>query len=384
MIYLDNAATSYPKPDCVVQAINRCFKERGANPGRGSHQMALAAGREIFEAREALASLIGVSDSTNIVFTMNCTEALNLALKGLLKGGDHAITTSVEHNSVARPLKSLESAGVFTTKIACGRDGALPPAKVEEAIKPETKLIAVTGASNVTGSLMPIGELSEIARRQGLLLLVDGAQIAGHRPIDVEGLGIHLFAFPGHKGLLGPQGTGGLYIHPGLELAELLQGGTGANSRGADQPKERPERYESGTPNTPGIAGLGAAASFLAEVGLDEVEARERDLTQRLLVGLARMEGVILYGPAVGEERAAVVSFNIEGVDADQVAFILDQTFGIASRSGLHCSPDAHATMGTLEMGAVRLSPGFHNEAVEIDRTLEAIEAIVKEYSPVR
>lgn len=376
MIYLDNAATSYPKPECVLEAVERCFREKGANPGRGSHQMALAAGREIFKAREAIASLIGVSSSENIVFTANCTEALNLALKGLLRPGDHVVTTSVEHNSVSRPLKKLEEIGVSTTKAACGADGSISVEAIEASIRPATKLLAVTAASNVIGTLAPLKELSELARARGLIFLVDGAQLVGHRPLNVEELGIHLLAFPGHKGLFGPQGTGGLYIHPDVELEELVQGGTGSNSKDKEQPRERPDRYESGTPNTPGIAGLGAAVEFLAEVGVEAIEEKERALTQRLLSGLSEIDGVTVYGPPEGQDRAPVVLFNVDGVDADRVAFILDRNFGIASRPGLHCSPDAHETLGTLETGAVRLSPGFFNEPEEIDRAVEAVAAI--------
>ena len=376
MIYLDNAATSYPKPECVLEAVERCFREKGANPGRGSHQMALAAGREIFKAREAIASLIGISSSENIVFTANCTEALNLALKGLLRPGDHVVTTSVEHNSVSRPLKKLEEIGVSTTKAACGADGSISIEAIEASIRPATKLLAVTAASNVIGTLAPLKELSELARARGLIFLVDGAQLVGHRPLNVEELGIHLLAFPGHKGLFGPQGTGGLYIHPDVELEELVQGGTGSNSKDKEQPRERPDRYESGTPNTPGIAGLGAAVEFLAEVGVEAIEEKERALTQRLLSGLSEIDGVTVYGPPEGQDRAPVVLFNVDGVDADRVAFILDRNFGIASRPGLHCSPDAHETLGTLETGAVRLSPGFFNEPEEIDRAVEAVAAI--------
>ncbi len=376
MIYLDNAATSYPKPECVLEAVEKCFREKGANPGRGSHRMALAAGREIFEAREAIASLLGVSSSENIVFTANCTEALNLALKGLLRPGDHVVTTGVEHNSVSRPLKKLEEIGVSTTKARCEADGSISVEAIEAAIGPATKLLAVTAASNVVGTLAPLEELSELARARGLIFMVDGAQLVGHRPLNVKALGIHLLAFPGHKGLLGPQGTGGLYIHPDVELEELVQGGTGSNSRVKEQPAERPDRYESGTPNTPGIAGLRAAVEFLSEIGIEVVEEKERALTQRLLSGLSAIDGVTLYGPPAGRDRAPVVLFNVDGVDADRVSFILDRSFGIASRPGLHCSPDAHETLGTLETGAVRLSPGFFNEPEEIDRAVEAIAAI--------
>ncbi|MCL4498757.1 MAG: aminotransferase class V-fold PLP-dependent enzyme [Chloroflexi bacterium] len=380
MVYLDNAATSFPKPDCVIEAVELCIREKGANPGRGSHHLALAASRAIFGAREALASLFGVSDSTSFAFTYNCTEALNLALKGILKPGDHAITTSAEHNSVTRPLNALEALGVSVSKIQCGADGTLVLADVDAAVTPATRLLAVTGASNVIGTLMPVEELAAICKKHGILFLVDGAQLAGHRPMDLAESGVDLFAFPGHKGLLGPQGTGALYIRPGLELDELLQGGTGANSKAIEQPRERPDRYESGTPNTPGIAGLGAAVELLMKVGLEEIEAKENALTRRLLEGLSEIKGLALYGPPPEVKRSPVVSFNVEGLDADQVAFFLDQSFDVASRSGLHCSPDAHITIGTIDKGAVRLSPGFTNEASDIDEALSAVQAIVKEY----
>jgi cysteine desulfurase/selenocysteine lyase len=379
MIYLDNAATSFPKPPCVIDAIVDCLKNKGANPGRGAHQAALAASRIIFEAREALADLLNVDDSSNIIFTLNATDSLNLGIKGLLQAGDHAITTSMEHNSVSRPLNMLERTGVSVTKIECDRQGHLDLAELQKAVNPRTRLIVSTHASNVAGTLMPLADIAAIASNRQVTFMVDAAQTAGSFPLDVQRLGIDILACSGHKSLMGPQGTGVLYISPEIELMEIRQGGTGGDSENPLQPTIRPERYESGTPNTPGIAGLGAAARFIRETGIDRIRDKEQGLVERLMAGLAGIGGVRLYGPPPSEPRAPVVSFNLQNMGCHEVAFALDKGFDVAARAGLHCAPDAHRSMGTLDSGTVRLSVGFFNTENDIDAALEAIKHIAEE-----
>jgi cysteine desulfurase family protein len=380
MIYFDNAATSYPKPAEVIKAVINCLEKVGANPGRGAHRLSLEAGRIIFEAREEVASFFKVDDSKNIIFTPNCTSAINLALKGLLRTGDHVVTTSMEHNSVLRPLKALEKMGVQTTKVFCQKDGTISIPDVEAAIQSNTRLLVVTAASNVTGTLMPLRELSQLTKQKGIIFMVDAAQVAGHMPIDVKELGIDLLAFPGHKGLLGPQGTGGLYISPDLEILEIMQGGTGSNSESEEQPRIRPERYESGTLNTPGLAGLAAGIKFIKRVGIEAIYEKERRLIKQLLEDLFEIKGITIYGPGLEEKRAAVVSINLRGLDSNELAFILDQNFGIASRSGLHCAAAAHRTIGTIETGTVRLSPGYFNTEAEAKSVIKAIATIAKDF----
>jgi len=379
VIYLDNASTSYPKPEVVVRAVTACMLERGANPGRGSHRMAVEAERLISETRDLLAELINAGSSSDIIFTYNCTEAINLALKGLLNVGDHVITTSIEHNATARPLRVLEEHGVVVDKVFVDAHGKVSVDDFDALVKPNTKLITVIGASNVNGAILPVKEIGSIARKHGVSFMVDAAQLIGHYEIDVRGLGIDILAFPGHKGLLGPQGTGALYIGPGLDLAEMLQGGTGSASDSLIQPLLRPDRYESGTPNTPGITGLGAALKFLREVTIQNIAVKVQGMVGMLIDGLSGIDGVTLYGPPKGVDRAPVVSFNIDGMNSDEVGYILDSQFGIASRSGLHCAGEAHRSFGTLESGMVRLSPGFFNSSEDIEKALEAVSAIADE-----
>lgn len=380
MIYLDNAATSYPKPPHVLEAISRCLKEQGANPGRGAHQMALAASRVIFSTREKLARLFNVSDSANIIFTLNATDALNLALKGFLKKEDHVITTMVEHNSVTRPLLFLQKTrGVEVTKVKCNSQGYPDLKEMRRALRKNTKLIAVTHASNVIGAVLPISDIAEISQSAKVPLLVDAAQTAGCFPIDVKKLGISLLAFTGHKALLGPQGTGGLYIHPRVELEELRQGGTGSESDKGAQPRIRPDRYESGTPNTPGIAGLGGALEFLAETGIEEIRKKEKILLNRLWEGLQKLPNLVIYGPDPQKARVPLVSLNVEGITGHKLAFLLDKGFNIAARAGLHCAPDAHRTLGTFKTGALRLSLSYFNSEDDIDAVLDALKRIQKE-----
>jgi cysteine desulfurase family protein len=376
-IYLDNAATSWPKPEPVYEAADRALRELGGNPGRSGHRMAVEAGRAIGETRLLLARLFGASDPERFVFTANATEAINLALKGLLAPGDRAVTSSMEHNSVARPLRALEARGVEVEKLAASPERGLDPALLDAALAARpAKLVVLAHASNVTGAVNPLRELGAVCRARGALFLVDAAQTAGSLPIDIAGDRIDLLAFPGHKGLLGPQGTGGLYIAPGAEPEPLAEGGTGTDSRSLEQPRACPERYESGTRNTPGIAALGAALRYILDRGLGSIEAAESLLLARLVEGLSRIEGVRLFGPPPGARRAGAVSILVRGFDPAEAAAVLDREFGIAVRAGLHCAPDAHATMGTLDGGTVRISPGLFTTGEEIELCLEALAQI--------
>lgn len=377
-IYLDNAATSHPKPESVYRAVDHALREIGASPGRGGYRAAMDASRLVFDARETLAELFGIRDSSRLVFTASATEALNLAIGGLLGPGDHAITSNMEHNSVVRPLHLAERRGVEVSRIPCDRGGLLNPRDVAAALRAETRLIALSHCSNVTGTIQPVEEIASLAARAGVPLLVDAAQSAGLLPIDVRDSGIAILAGPGHKGLLGPQGTGFLYLAEGLDPAPLMVGGTGGFSSDPDQPAEMPARYESGTLNLPGITGLKAGARFVLETGIPAIRKREGELVGQLLHGLAPLPGVTLFGPPPGAERGGIVSFTVEGMDPAMIGFTLDREYDICVRTGLHCAPDAHRTIGSYPVGTVRVSPGFFTTEDEIEAFLRAMERIVR------
>ncbi|MCL6638181.1 MAG: aminotransferase class V-fold PLP-dependent enzyme [Firmicutes bacterium] len=376
MIYFDNAATTWPKPDEVWQAMEHCIKYVGANPGRSGHQMSVAAGRLVTEARELLAALFNIKNPERIVFTLNATEALNLAIRGLLKPGDHVITSSMEHNSVTRPLHLLSLEGVQVTKVPCGSDGSVFLPDLEAAIGPSTVAIVITHASNVSGTIMPVDEIGRLARKRGLKFIVDAAQTAGIFDIDVQWMKIDLLAFPGHKGLLGPTGTGGLYIAEDVDLVPLKTGGTGSMSGIPGQPEVMPDKFESGTLNTVGIAGLAAGVKFLRREGMKTIREHELKLTKKFLDGAGKIDGLTVYGPKSGAARAPVVSFSLRDKDTGKVGSILDQHYKIACRAGLHCAPDAHRTLGTLEKKLVRFSFSYFNNETEIDYALKALEEI--------
>lgn len=377
MIYLDNAATSWPKPPEVVEAMVKCMNESAANPGRGGHQMAVQASRVLFQTRVQLAKLFNIRNANDIAFAANTTEALNLAIKGFVKPGMHVISTSVEHNSVRRPLEYLvRKQGVEVTYLQADRKGNVVLEELEKAIRPNTAMVIVSHSSNLLGTIQPVGEIGRLCKAMGIKMLVDAAQTAGILAVDVEAMNIDLLAFPGHKGLLGPQGTGGLYIHPDVDLEPLHHGGTGSQSEAVDQPQVRPDRYESGTQNTPGIAGLGEGVRFVLREGVDKIHAREQALTRRLMEGLMEIEGVELFGPELGEDRTGIVSFRLEGTDPSEVAFILDHSFQIAVRAGYHCTPLAHQTAGTADTGAVRASVGYLTKDEEVDALVDAMKQI--------
>jgi cysteine desulfurase family protein len=378
IVYFDNAATSWPKPAGMIEAMGHYSEMIGGSPGRSGHQRSLDAGRIILETREALAKLFGSNDSLRIAFTKNATEALNIALLGLLQSGDHVITSSMEHNSVMRPLRFLETQGVQISVVPCSDDGRLNPEDVRAAIQPQTRLLVVAHASNVTGTIQPIAELGRIARDHGFLFCVDAAQTAGALPIHVEEMAIDLLAFSGHKSLFGPQGTGGLYIREGIEkhLRPLMMGGTGSRSEFEVQPDFMPDNYESGTPNTIGLAGLGAGVRFVLAEGVEAIRSEEEGLTKRFLKGLAALKGITVYGPPDAESRTSVVSFNIAGVSPSEAALELDERFGILCRPGLHCAPAAHRTIGTFPQGTIRFGFGYFNTKEEVSFGLEVIRSV--------
>ena len=376
-IYFDNAATSHPKPQAVLDAVRRALTEINANPGRSGHGAALAAARQVLDTRERLAALLGAEDPMRVIHCFNCTDALNLAIKGSLRRGDHVIATQLEHNSVLRVLATLADRGrIRLTLVAPRPDGFVDPEDVRGAIARDTALIVCTHASNVTGAIQPVAAIGRVARQAGVRFLIDGAQALGGMPVDVKALGCDLYAFPGHKSLLGPQGTGGLYIAPGAALNPLREGGTGTGSESLAQPEELPERYESGTVNLPGIAGLGAGCAYVRG-RLSQIMMRERELTSTLCEGLARIPGVVLYTPRQEAGRAAIACFNVGDLSSSQVADALARR-DIAVRGGLHCAPGAHRFLGTLERGAVRASLGHANTFEEVERFLRAVREIAR------
>jgi cysteine desulfurase/selenocysteine lyase len=375
-IYLDNAATSFPKPDAVWRAMERTLRDVGANPGRGGHRLSLEAGRIVMESREALAELFGIADAERIAFTANATEAINVALFGLLRPGDRVVTSTMEHNAVTRPLRALQERGVTVVKVPADLRGFIDPAALRAACREKTRLVVLSHCSNVTGTLQPIEEVGPWCRREGILFLVDAAQSAGIFPLRVDELGIDLLAVPGHKGLLGPQGTGFLYVREGVELQPLIFGGTGSNSQSELPPQQMPERLEAGTLNTPGLAGLGAAAAFLRREGLNTVRDRESELMGRLIEGVREIRGIELYGPLEPHFHGGALSLNLAGRDPAEVGFLLDRDHEVCCRVGLHCAPDAHRTIGTFPRGTVRVSPGYFNTPEEIDHLVSALTAL--------
>ncbi|MBI5657200.1 MAG: aminotransferase class V-fold PLP-dependent enzyme [Geobacter sp.] len=377
-IYLDNAATSFPKPEAVYTAVEHALRDVGVSPGRGSHRRGLAAARLVLEAREALADLFAIPDSSRIVFTQNATEALNLAVLGLLKPGDRVVTTTMEHNSLARPLHLAARRGVEVVFVPADRTGMVDSAEIAAALAVPTRLVALSHCSNVTGTIQPVAEIGALARKRGALMLVDAAQSVGCIPIDVGAMSIDLLAAPGHKGLYGPPGTGFLYIADGIDLDPLMVGGTGTASTGEDQPADLPERFESGTINTPAIAGLLAGVLFVASTGVAAIARHEERLVNRLCAGLQEMPSVRLCGPEPLKPRGSVVSFTVDGMDPGHVGFLLDQEHDIAVRTGLHCAPAAHRTIGTFPAGTVRASPGYFTTDAEIDTFITALRSITR------
>lgn len=336
--------------------------------------MALDSSRLLYEVREQLAGLLGIDEASRLVFTSSCTEALNLALFGTLRSGDRVVTTGMEHNAVSRPLQALTHRGVEVVKVAPDAEGRVAVAEIQAACTPGTRMLMMTHASNVSGAIQPVNVLGPWCREKGILVAVDAAQSAGFLSIDVEQLGVDLLALAGHKGLFGPPGTGALYVREGLELTPLIYGGTGSGSESLEPPTEMPERFESGTLNGPGIAGLGAGVTFVLETGLDVLAARKRDQVAQLLDGMAKNSRIRVFGPRDPKQHAGAISFVLEDQDPAETGFLLDQEFDIACRVGLHCAPDAHRSLGTYPTGTVRVSPGFFTTPEEIDTFLHALQ----------
>ena len=377
MIYLDNAATSFPKPETVYQALDRFARSDLANPGRAGHKMALAAERALDDCRHLLNQFFHGEGPERFAFTLNCTDALNMAFKGVLAEGDHVITTDLEHNSVSRPLRAMELAGRITlTRLKADGGGAIDPDAIRKAITSRTKLIAQTHASNVLGTVQPIAEIGRIAREHDLLFLVDAAQTAGVIPIDVQAMNIDLLAFPGHKSLMGPTGTGALYVGPRPKVGAWREGGTGGDSSSETQPREFPYFLEGGTPNVLGVAGLAAGIKYVMEQGLERIHVHEMELVQRLWRRLEEIGGYEIFGHQDMARHVGTLSFRSESLPAAELGGILDQAFDVAVRPGLHCAPYIHRSLGTFPEGTVRVSPGLFNTKDDIDRLARALAEI--------
>ncbi len=382
VVYLDNAATSFPKPQAMLEAMMRYQREIGGSPGRSGHRLSIEAGRIVHETREVLARLFNIDNPLRIVFTKNATEALNIALIGLLRPGDHVITTGMEHNAVMRPLRFLASRGVGLSVVPCSDRGELDPDDIRAAFRTNTRAVVMTHASNVTGTIMPVQEIGLLTRERGdIVLCVDAAQTAGALPIDVAAMSLDLLAFTGHKSLYGPQGTGGLYIRKGLDekIAPLMMGGTGSRSEFEEQPDFMPDKYECGTPNTIGLAGLAAGVAFILEQGVEGVREKEEALTRRFLNHLQEFGGdITVYGPLAAQKRIPLISFNLRNITPSDAALYFDEQWSVMCRPGLHCAPAAHRTIGTFPHGTIRFSFGFFNTEAHADLAAEALRQLLR------
>ncbi|MCR4711098.1 MAG: aminotransferase class V-fold PLP-dependent enzyme [Clostridia bacterium] len=375
MIYLDNAATTLKKPESVIRAVEEAMRELG-NAGRGAHEAALAGARGIYEARKELADFFGADDPRRVVFTANSTEALNIAIRGLFDPGDHVITTVMEHNSVLRPLYACEEEGTELTFIGLKEEGGLDLGKIPAAIKNNTKAIICTHASNLTGDLTDLSAVAGIARKYGLLLIVDASQTAGEQPIRVDESGIDVLCFTGHKGLFGPQGTGGMIVRDGLRIRPLKSGGTGVQTYRRTQPEEMPTHLEAGTLNGHGIAGLAAAVRFIQEEGLERIREKEESLMRCFYERVRGIDGVRIYGDFGAKRRCPIVALNIRDYDSSEVSDVLYTEYGIATRPGAHCAPLLHQALGTVEQGAVRFSFSYFNTEEECKTAAGAIREL--------
>ena len=378
-VYFDNAATSWPKPPAVYEAVNFFMKDIGASPGRSGHQQAMEANRVVYSARCSLAAMLNAPSEDNIIFTLNATDGLNMAIKGMVEPGDHIITSSLEHNSVMRPLIGLQDRGLIELSVipfdsVLGMD----PDAVRLEIRDNTRCVVMTHASNVSGMVLPVAEVGQIAENAGVSLVVDGAQTAGAFPVDVQSLKADIFAFTGHKGLLGPQGTGGIYIRDNLCLKPWREGGTGSLSSSDRQPDFLPDALEAGTPNTPGIAGLLAAVEYITALGVEKINGQELVLRSALWNGLMEIPRVHVCSPAPSARTVGVVSFTVEGLDPGQVGAVLDHQYNIACRTGLHCAPQAHRALGTYPEGTIRFSFGIFNTVEEVRYAVNAVKKLIE------
>ena len=380
-IYFDQAATSYPKPTSVVDAMVHFMSHVGVNVGRGSYREAYTADSVVYETRELLKTLFNASDSKNVIFTANITQSLNMVMKGYLKSGDHVLVSSMEHNAVMRPLIQLKDSGVTFDRIPCTSEGELILESIEGLIHPNTKAIIMTHASNVCGTMMPIEEVGKICEKHRLKFIVDAAQTAGVIDIDMKAMHIDVLTFTGHKSLLGPQGIGGFLVTDEMaaSIEPFISGGTGSFSHTEDMPSQMPDKFEAGTLNTPGVYGLNAALKYVMALGLNEIRHMEMVLTQMFLEGLKRFPKVTVIGKQDMVNRTAVVSIQIEGIDIAHVAYLLDKEYHIMTRVGLHCAPHAHKTLGTYPIGTLRFSFGHMNTPEEVEQCLEALEAILNQ-----
>lgn len=378
-IYLDNAATSYPKPESVYVETLKYMRENGTSPGRGTYRGAMEAMELVYDTRKLLCTLLGIKRPCNLIFTFNATESINMALKGYLEPGDRVLTTSYEHNAVWRPLKNLEKyRGIQIEHMECTTEGAFDFEAVRKRMGGGVKLVAVSHGSNVLGVVTPLDRIIAMAHEFNIPVLVDAAQTAGVYPIHAENMGIDFLAFTGHKGLMGPTGTGGLYIREGIELRTFREGGTGSMAKSPYQPENPPDRYEAGTLNIFGLAGLNAALKFLLETGVERVRSHEVRLMDKLLSAVRGMKNVTCYGPLSASERLGLLSFNIQDQDPYVIARKLEESFGIEVRAGLHCAPQAHGMIGTEDRGTVRASLGYFTTDSDIDILISAIETLAK------
>lgn len=376
-LYFDNAATSWPKPAAVYGAAETTLRRMSGNPGRTGHTRTLEADRMVFKTRRRLAGLFNAADPGRIVFSLNATDALNMAIKGIVEPGDHVLYTAMEHNSVLRPLGGLSRSGLIsTTMIPCSREGLPEIDFLERSFRPRTRLLVANHASNVSGTLLPLPEMVELAHRHGACVLIDAAQTAGAVPIDVTAGEIDMLAFAGHKGLYGPPGTGGLYVRDGLDLKPWREGGTGSRSQEDIHPHTMPERLEAGTLNIPGLAALSEGVRFIEETGQGKIKEHDMEIRSYLYHRLSKVPGAVLYGPKDASRCVPVLSFRLRGVDCGELGHILESKFSILCRTGLHCAPLAHRALGTFPHGTVRLSPGFFTGEKDIDFLISAIDEI--------
>ncbi len=378
LIYLDNAATTLHKPPQVAEAVKEAILTAG-NAARGAHGASMQASRTVFETRQKLARLLGCPQADHVVFTANSTMALNIAIQGILSPEDHAISTDLEHNSVLRPLYALQEQGMGVDFVQADQQGNIRYEDFAPLFRPNTKAVVCTHASNLTGNMLDITRIAEIAHAHSALLIVDASQTAGTVPIDMTALGVDVLCFTGHKGLMGPQGTGGLCIRPGVDIRPLLRGGSGVHSFDRHQPEAYPTRLEAGTLNSHGIAGLDAAADYLLEVGVEAIHQKEQALMRRFYEGVRHIDGVTVYGDFSPSQRAAIVALNIRDYDSAEISDVLSADYGIATRPGAHCAPRMHEALGTAQQGAVRFSFSVFNTEEEIDAAIAAVAELARE-----
>jgi len=381
MIYLDNAATSWPKPPEVIKAMTDVLEHAGGNPGRSGHALSIKAARVMYDTREEIARFFNSGDPQRVIFTNNATHAINIALRGLLKAGDRVVVTSMEHNAVMRPLRYLQKRGVEVHVVPCRESGLIDVADVEKALDVKTRLVVVNHASNVAGTILPVADIAPIAHRAGALLMVDTAQTAGVLSLDTAKTGIDLLAFTGHKGLLGPPGIGGLVIGDRIDTGQiepLILGGTGSQSEKETQPEYLPDKFESGTPNIVGIAGLQAGLKWIAKRGIEAIRSHEKEITGILIDSLKDTTGIKLYGTLDPALSTAILSITMDNKMVSEAGLALDEEFGIMSRVGLHCAPAAHRTIGSFPEGTIRLAPGVFTSKEDIYRAVQAIKEVAK------